>query len=943
MAYRRPAVEVIQEFQEAAAALALPSLPAAVVGPGFQVEDDINAGIYSEANLAITSYSYSGLAVGAIVDLTDTPEDETEASAHKGVSVKLENAFLVKEPPLPSTSKITGVLEDPNLFQDAATGAFSSFDPDAAGAPTFYVDIIDAAGIDPTDKGRKLVIDKNDDNELVLAAEWKSALPLVNVEYRILEFREEEEYPEEEFANNGISKTATSVDILPGLKTVTDTSPLPVVEADVILGWRALRPDLAGGLTVFTDLDSLEAVFGIGSVVPSNIAAFGINLALLNTTTEVNFTGLNSSFFTNEEQAYQEALEFLETKDVYGIAALTHLTAVHQALKAHVEGQSLSTVGRERVGFISRKLVEIEVVIPASGLGYATSVGTDNGLSGAGNTVFKDPDNGSFITDDVNVGHFLEISSYTALPGIQRSVTPNERDYFGTGPDRIQVSNAAFVGTDVGRSIIVQGATTPANDIVFSIASIISGVQAGVTPTPPVAELMPSGARAWIADLSQSIAADAGVDNVVAVTKVWTFTNAAFTDADIGRLLVISGSASGNDGVFTIGSIVSPTSVATIEAPAADETFAAVTQDVYDVNREPARDALSDSVDGTSREWTILGGLFTSEDVGRKLSVAGAVNGGNNSADHVIEAVISPTIVRTDNTTVPVTEEFNGLATVITTLDVVSVTPSVSEDEFIKNTRHEISGIISESQLTLDADPTSGFGGTLEDVVYRITKDLSLTEQAELIGGYSASLGSRRIVATWPDTLAVSVNGVATKVPGYYAGPVLSGLTSGLPSQAGFTNLLVTGFVGRENSDDRFSDSQLDTIAGGGTMIFTQPVQDAALQIRHQLTTDVSTIFFQEFSVTKNVDLIARFFRGLYQPFLGIYNITDGLLDLLKTRGEGGISFLLAQRAPRVGAPLRSGQLSRIEESSDQPDTVEIDIDINVPLPLNNIKLTLLV
>ena len=65
--------------------------------------------------------------------------------------------------------------------------------------------------------------------------------------------------------------------------------------------------------------------------------------------------------------------------------------------------------------------------------------------------------------------------------------------------------------------------------------------------------------------------------------------------------------------------------------------------------------------------------------------------------------------------------------------------------------------------------------------------------------------------------------------------------------------------------------------------------------------------------------------------------------DLLKTRGEGGIAFLMEQRAPRVGAPLRSGSLSRIEESATQPDTVEIDVNISVPLPLNNIKLTLLV
>jgi hypothetical protein len=126
-------------------------------------------------------------------------------------------------------------------------------------------------------------------------------------------------------------------------------------------------------------------------------------------------------------------------------------------------------------------------------------------------------------------------------------------------------------------------------------------------------------------------------------------------------------------------------------------------------------------------------------------------------------------------------------------------------------------------------------------------------------------------------------------------------------------------------------------------MVFTQPVADSALIIRHQLTTDVSTIFFQEFSVTKNVDLCARFFRGLFRPFIGQYNITDGLMDLLKTRGEGGCAFLKNQRAARVGAPLRNGQVSRIEESATEPDSVEVDINISVPLPLNNLKLTLLV
>jgi len=942
MAYRRPAIEVIQEFQSAAASLSLPSLPAVIVGPGYQIKDDVNVGVYSELNLAVTSYAYSGLAAGAIVDLADAPDDEAAANAHKSVGVKLKDAFLVKEPALPATSRITGKLVTANLFQDITVGAFSSFDPDAANAPTFYIDVISGSGMNAADIGRKLVIDKNSDNELVVAAEWQSTLPLLNVVYRVLEFRGSELYAESTFGTAGISKDATGIDIDPGLKSVTDAVPMTVVEGTVLLSWRALRPDLAGTLTAFTDLDSLEAVFGVGAVVPANTGAYAVNLALLNTTTEVNFTGLGAALFTSEENAYQDALEYLENKDVYGIAILTQNTAIHQILKAHVEGMSLSTVGRERAGFFNRAIATVEVAVPASGIGTATTAGASNGISGATNTAFKDPTNGKFITDAVGVGYFLEILDYTPVAGVHRSVTPNERDYFNA--TQLQIIGGNFAGTDVGRKIIVRGATTSGNNVVFTIATVDSATEVTTSVAPAAAELMLSTTRAWIADAQRSIAHNAA-DAVVAATSTWSFVNGAFAAADVGRLIFIAGAATpGNNGAFTIVEIVSATSIKTVEAPAANETFGGgVTQSVYTINREPARDVTSDSVNGTSREWTVLGGAFASADIGRRLSVAGASNAGNNSAVHIIESIVSSTVVKTDNTTTPVTETFSGLATTLTTLDVVSVTPSVDEDDYILNTRHQIASIASESTLALVADATAGFGGTLSAVEYRITKDLSLTEQATLLAGYATSLGSRRLLSIWPDVLAVSVNATATMVPGYFSGAVLAGMTAGLPSQAGFTNLSVAGFVGRENSDDRFSDAQLDIIAGGGNLIFTQPVPGAALAIRHQLTTDLSTIFFQEFSVTKNVDLIARFFRGVYRPFLGIYNITGGLMDMLKTRGESGLAFLSSQRVARVGPPILSGELTRIETSETQPDTVEIDIDITVPLPLNNIKLTLLV
>lgn len=942
MAYRRPAIQVIQEFQQAAAALALPTLPACVVGPCFQVKEGVNAGIYDETVLSVSSYAYEGLASGAVVDLTDAPEDEADATMHKAVSVELRDALLVKLPALPLTTLTSGELVSLNYFDDTTGGgAFSGFDPDAAGEPNYYVEILSGANA-----GRHLVTSKVSDSRLQVAFEWDA--PATDIEYRILIARDVESYPDADLADYGITKTSTAVTIDPGL-TSTDTVAMTVVEGDVYLGWRALRPDLAGALNVFIDVDSLEAIFGVGAIVPSNIGPYAVSLALQNTTTEVSLTGLGSDYYTNVEQSYQSALEYLETKDVYAITVCSQNTAVHQLLKSHVEGMSASTVGKERIGFVNRKIVELEVLAPSSGIGTVTSAGTGNGTSGTDNKTFRDPTNGSYVTDSVNTGHFLEITSYTAVQGIERSVTPNEADHFDAVGGQIQITNGAFVSGDVGKKILVRGATTAANEVVYNIDTIDAANNVSVTPSPNTSEAMLSTTRTWIA--SVTLPAGGAVtgditDNVVAATRVWTFNSTTFDADDVGKLMRVTNTSGGlNDGIYTI-TAASGSQVTTLETPAGgDETFTGgnVEPDFYSLVRtEPSRDVTSDEVNGTTREWTILNGAFTADDVGRKLDIAGADNAGNNG-EHIIEAVLSATKVRTDNTTTPVTETFNGLVTNLTTLDVLAVTPSTTQAAYITDTRHEISSVTSENQLVLVNDPTGGFGGTLEDVVYRITKDLTLAEQADTLAGYSTSLGTRRIVATWPDVLAVSINAVATKVPGYLAGAAYVGMCAGLPSQAGFTNLTLTGFVGRENSDDVFSDTQLDTIAGGGTMILTQPVVDGALSVRHQLTTDVSTIYYQELSVTKNVDLLARFFRNLYAPFLGIYNITDSLLDLLKTRGEGGVEFLKSRRAPRVGAPLRNGQLSRIEESTTQPDSVEIDVTVDIPLPLNNITLTLLV
>ena len=764
MPYRRPGVEVVQQFQALTPALVLPALPAVIAGPAFQVEEDLTTATPYAGILA--TYAYPDLVVGGVVDLAALDSDEI-AATQLPVAVQLSNAYVT----LASASDGTSVSGDQTY-----TTVASSF-----AAVTISTTVQHFLELDNTDSddGKHLITEKTSDTVVELADELQNAIAGSSV-YKVLKLTSTIDYANSTFTAMGIATSATLVTLPANLPSdPTDATSDVISEADdVLLTYRAIRPDLADSLGVYTDLDSLEAIFGVGKVLPTNPYGFGTNIALGNTTTEVNATGLRATFFSDESAAYTTALSYLESQDVYGICILTQNTTVHQSLSSHVNGQSLSTVGRERIGFINRKLQTTEMIVPPSGVGTVTTAGTNNGTSIlAVNTTWEDPTSGSYITDGVGVADFLEIDSYSALEGVDPVRTPAA--VTSTGADSLTVTT-----------------------------------------------------------------------NVVVQTATGTFT--VFTSADVGRTIRIASSGFGNDGDYTIDTFIGATSVSVVEALASE-----------------------------------TGGTYT--------------------------------------------------------VEMVELIPSTAQNTFITTTRHAISVVDSNTKLTLDSDPTNGFWGRLEDVVHTITDDLSLSEQATFLEGYATAFANRRLVSVQPDTCAVTVSGTATLLPGFYFGCALTALVAGLPSQQGFTNLSLTGFVGRENSDDIFNDTQLDTIAGGGNLLILQDVASAPVFVRHQLTTDTSSIQFQELSVTKNVDLIARFFRVLYQPYIGKYNITDTLLDLLKSITEAGLTFLRESTAPRVGGVIRDGDIQTLGEDPAQVDTVNVVLSINITFPLNNVKVTLLV
>lgn len=206
---------------------------------------------------------------------------------------------------------------------------------------------------------------------------------------------------------------------------------------------------------------------------------------------------------------------------------------------------------------------------------------------------------------------------------------------------------------------------------------------------------------------------------------------------------------------------------------------------------------------------------------------------------------------------------------------------------------------------------------------------------AETVAAKSSSFKQRRMYNIFPDTVVATLDGSDTVLPAFYICAAKAGMVARFAPQQGFTQLPITGFTAVKGSDDMFSVSQLDVMAGGGTYIIIQEAEGAPLMSRHQLSTNILTIEQRELSITKVVDFAAKFFRIGLRNFIGTFNITQPFLDTLSTVIQGMIQFFVENGI------IVAGELNNVIQSTEQPDTVLVDVTLSVPYPCNYIRLTL--
>jgi len=298
--------------------------------------------------------------------------------------------------------------------------------------------------------------------------------------------------------------------------------------------------------------------------------------------------------------------------------------------------------------------------------------------------------------------------------------------------------------------------------------------------------------------------------------------------------------------------------------------------------------------------------------------------------------------------------DFSALDTVPAADDILVVTAFSSSSyspDIVRGTDNpyygiKIDGVSGASNFKLTVDTTLSSSrviasnwSNMVDVSWALYRPgsaiTSAADVATRVATMGASYGNRRLFLTWPSQVQAVVDGTSSYIGGQYMSAAWAGKVGEEAPEKGFTNLALTGFTGAKYTNGYFSESQLDTIAGGGTMIAMQTSESAPLSCRHQLSTDVSTVQKRELNITKSIDYVAKTMRAALKSQIGQFNITSQFMDSLTVQIQG-----LCRYFEEAGV-VNECSLTSLEVDSTSPDTINIVMLLDVKYPCNYIALTL--
>jgi hypothetical protein len=141
----------------------------------------------------------------------------------------------------------------------------------------------------------------------------------------------------------------------------------------------------------------------------------------------------------------------------------------------------------------------------------------------------------------------------------------------------------------------------------------------------------------------------------------------------------------------------------------------------------------------------------------------------------------------------------------------------------------------------------------------------------------------------------------------------------------------------------KYSQTELDEIAAAGTFVIAQDVGSGAVYIRHQLTTRTAegSLYYED-SVGVNLDNVSYGVKDILSGYIGKRNANNETLAEIKKQTTLLLSnAVITSPSNAIGPALISFTDPSVELDAVFKDTINVSSQLTMPLPLNQVKVTL--
>jgi hypothetical protein len=277
--------------------------------------------------------------------------------------------------------------------------------------------------------------------------------------------------------------------------------------------------------------------------------------------------------------------------------------------------------------------------------------------------------------------------------------------------------------------------------------------------------------------------------------------------------------------------------------------------------------------------------------------------------------------------------------------DTLFVTRGVQAGDILRYSYRPVNGVTVYNSVAIDSVDTETALTLVEPVDANYPTEIKIeiwrtrtnSQFASAIASESAAILNRRVRNIWPDVIE---DANTQSVSGVYLCAALAGLRSGVAPHQPLTNVSISGFYSPARST-MFSNTQLNTIAAGGTWIVTEDLA-GTVYTRHQLTTDMTDINRREDTITTNLDSISRIVRDNFTDVIGKGNVSPDMISLIRIRIHSTAAYIMGLPYPLVLGPQMQGyEILTLKVDPLLRDRIILKVQPLLPYPLNNLDITM--